>query len=232
MCGILFSYRGDTDHRPSFDDHELLRDRGPDRIGQVLVKHTSGSFSFVSSVLALRGKSLVAQPLQDPISGSVLCWNGEAWKLDNKLIEQNDARVVFDVLLKTVGSDDSSPVSDGGRDVDEAVAQVFSRVSGPYAFIFYHATNRSVYYGRDFLGRRSLLRSGEGGSITISSVCGGFPARHWAEVEANGIYVIRFSGNSSSKHVDMTETHVAWPESNEQHRAVSRLPCPRSRVKV
>ncbi|KAL8904462.1 MAG: hypothetical protein Q9207_003260 [Kuettlingeria erythrocarpa] len=170
MCGILFSYSGDTDHQPSFDDHELLRNRGPDHTGQVHVKHSSRSLSFVSSVLSLRGKSLVTQPLQDPFSGSVLCWNGEAWKLDNKLIQENDARVVFDVLLKTVGSDDSSLLSDGGRDVDEAVAQVFSRVSGPYAFIFYCATNRSVYYGRDFLGRRSLLRSGEAGRVTISSL--------------------------------------------------------------
>lgn len=232
MCGILFSYSGDTDHQPSRNDLELLRDRGPDHAGQVVVKHTSGSFSFVSSVLSLRGKSLVTQPLQDSFSGSVLCWNGEAWKFDDKLIEENDARVVFEVLLKTVGSDDSFPVSDRQRDVDEAVAQVFSRISGPYAFIFYDATNRSVYYGRDFLGRRSLLRSGEAGSITITSVCSGSSARGWAEVEANGIYVLRFRHSPSSKHIDKTERHIAWLESNERHKAVSRLSYPSPSVKV
>lgn len=223
MCGIFFSYSGDTNRGPPDGIPERLCCRGPDHSGHIEVKHTSRFCSFVSSVLSLRGDSLVTQPLQDSLSGSVLCWNGEAWKIDGAAVHGNDAQTVFNILLRAVGSDDCSPVTNEARNVDDAIIQAFSRVSGPYAFVFYSARYERVYFGRDFLGRRSLLRSnGLDGSIMISSVCNGPSAANWAEVEANGIYVIYLPAISSSKATEGVERHIAWPESGEQQKAVSR----------
>lgn len=226
MCGICFSYSGDTENRPADDNLELLllRRRGPDHTGQIALKHTSGSLSFISSVLSLRGESLVTQPLQDSVSGSILCWNGEAWKNDDRAIEGNDAQAVFEILLKSEASADLPPAPNERGDVDDAVVQVLRRITGPYAFIFYNARYGRIFYGRDFLGRRSLLRSnGQGGSITISSVCSGPSSGTWDEVEANGVYVIDLP-KLCSKDDKSGQRHIAWPEAKEQERAVSRIP--------
>lgn len=40
---------------------------------------------------------------------------------------------------------------------DEQVMTVLGSLEGPYAFVFYHAGSQSLYFGRDPLGRRSLL---------------------------------------------------------------------------
>lgn len=217
MCGILFSTGGDTAVEPSSDLLDCLNRRGPDQIKQFSAKHPNGSLSFVSSVLSLRGESLVEQPLQDPLSGSVLSWNGEAWKIDGNAVDGNDAEAMLVVLLKAVESDGSSP-GENNLPVDEAVVKALYRIQGPYAFIFYSPRHGKVFYGRDKLGRRSLLRSGvQGGSLMISSVCSGRSSGTWTEVEANGIYVIDLSNEPDN----LVEKRIPWPESEDKHVQVS-----------
>ena len=46
----------------------------------------------------------------------------------------------------------------GGGD-DDAVPQVLGALRGPWAFAFWHAASRTLWYGRDSFGRRSLLRA-------------------------------------------------------------------------
>jgi asparagine synthetase B (glutamine-hydrolysing) len=60
-----------------------------------------------------------------------------------------------------------------------------------YAFVFYQHTTRTVYFGRDPLGRRSLLirkPSGSDHSITIASVSFGNP--NFEELPANSLFSI------------------------------------------
>lgn len=219
MCGILFSSDRESNHSVCDRLLECIRRRGPDHVGHIVVNHSNGFCSFVSSLLSLRGKSLVTQPLRDPQTGSILCWNGEAWKIDDTLIAENDAQTVFDSLLQAVSKDPSQGI-DGQERLDDAVVRLFSRLSGPYAFIFYNARHGSVYYGRDRLGRRSLLKSNtrEGG-ITVSSVCSGPTTASWAEVEADGIYVIHLGNTSESTGI--VERRITWPETKDPHDSVS-----------
>ncbi|KAL9098296.1 MAG: hypothetical protein Q9163_006022 [Psora crenata] len=66
-----------------------------------------------------------------------------------------------------------------------------SMVEGPYAFVFYDSLNQRVFYGRDVLGRRSLMsRRCSEDSIEITSVHAGPGGRDWAEVGAGGLYVL------------------------------------------
>ncbi|KAL9029470.1 MAG: hypothetical protein Q9196_002292 [Gyalolechia fulgens] len=212
MCGIYFSYSGESRLEPSTDLVERLRRRGPDHFSRVRVRHSSGFLEFLASVLSLRGAKLTEQPLQDPSSGSILCWNGEAWKIHDKPIEGNDAEKVFQTLLQPEESDNTATTSQDRTDIDDAVVQALSHISGPFAFIFYHARSGKIFYGRDFLGRRSLLRSkGQDGSIALSSVCGGPFSKAWTEVEADGIYVIHLP-NLSNKEPEIVERHIAWPD--------------------
>ena len=194
---------------------ESIKDRGPDyfqRVERVLSKSQFPRehlvLSFAASVLALRGRELVQQPLQDPISGSLLCWNGEAWSVGNgSMGNENDAACIFRLLLRPSTIDDV--------EVDSAVhvRQVLSRVVGPFAFLFFDAPGRRVFYGRDPLGRRSLVaRTDLKGSISISSVGCGDGSATWKEVDAEGIHELDFTNVTSLSDLS-DKSHwrfVAW----------------------
>ncbi|KAL8964776.1 MAG: hypothetical protein Q9183_004225, partial [Haloplaca sp. 2 TL-2023] len=148
---------------------------------------------------------------------SILCWNGEAWSIDGQAVKGNDAVAVFDLLLQATHPNES-PAPRNPQAVSEAVVNALNRVQGPYAFIFYSPENGKIFYGRDVLGRRSLLMSdGQDGNIMISSVCTGNSSGNWTEVEANGIYVLEMSNESPNP----IRTCVPWPESNRLHVAAS-----------
>ncbi|KAL8753670.1 MAG: hypothetical protein Q9199_004890 [Rusavskia elegans] len=217
MCGIFFTYSSGSELVPSTELLDRLKGRGPDHIGKTSPKCPNGSLSFISSVLALRSEGLVRQPLNDSHTGSVLCWSGEAWFLDDKVIIGNDTKVVFDLLLQATASID--PLSCPGQkdQVDEAVVNALSRISGPYAFIYYDARHCKVFHGRDPLGRRSLLSCKWRDGIMVSSVpCTASPGGNWTEVEANGIYAI---SSDSTESLRPLESHIAWPEVDNQSAA-------------
>lgn len=143
--------------------------------------------TFHSTVLSLRGKRIAQQPLRHSASGSLLCWNGEAWSIGDQVVSGNDSEKVFIELLLVCGGRESPEAS------LRAVGAVLSSIRGPYAFVYYDASHEMLYYGRDCLGRRSLLRKDTAdGSVVLSSVCDNASGESWTEVEADGIYVVKF----------------------------------------
>lgn len=191
---------------PTASTELLLRHRGPDATGQHRVaieldsacavqeaSPTRVHATFLSTVLALRGKEIVQQPLKDATTDSVLCWNGEAWSISGQAINGNDSQLVFARLLEACAGQSTASTCN--------VVELVSAVRGPYAFVFYDAPNKRVYYGRDCLGRRSLLRKDAAdGTIVLSSVCDNVSGEAWAEVDADGIHV-----------VDLLDVHTAYP---------------------
>ncbi|KAI6374282.1 hypothetical protein MCOR25_003227 [Pyricularia grisea] len=187
MCGIHLCIRLDSSDlsgsRPLDPAVERrLCSRGPDHLGRVEARLESWQLSFTSTVLALRGDSITTQPFQDAASGSVLCWNGEAWRVCDRVVEGNDGAQVFELLTGT---------SDAGASEDkteEGILDVLRSIEGPFSFVFLHSPTKKIYYGRDRLGRRSLVASSDDGfklcSIAESSVSS------WQEVEADGIYCL------------------------------------------
>lgn len=208
MCGIFFSCSQCKQGDPPQILLDSLRRRGPDSAHSVSRLVTYGSIlsqelsfeqnqsfhlTFSSTVLSLRGDCIVSQPLEDPESGSVLCWNGEAWKVNNECVEGNDAEVIFSLLLKASHSDDlivgNKPTS--RQQSIQNIANTIGTIAGPYAFLFYDAEHHHVFYGRDPLGRRSLaFENHKPKSLLISSVCDTTASEIWAEVEADGIYML------------------------------------------
>lgn len=200
MCGIFFSlsYRGHV--FPNAKTEQLLRNRGPDRynIHTLQLSNNAGEsnsktpgvfLTFASSVLALRGGHVQSQPLVDPKTGSVLCWNGEAWRIQGDQVMDNDSKRVFDLLLDAISASN-------GQETNEApemsrLGDTFASVSGPSAFVFYDAIHSRVIFGRDILGRRSLLRGVDlEGNFQVGSVCDPTSMEHSIEVESDGIHVI------------------------------------------
>ncbi|CAK7213678.1 hypothetical protein SBRCBS47491_001886 [Sporothrix bragantina] len=178
--------------------------RGPDHLGQVKTTSsprqdgTSVHLSFTSTVLALRGDGLTQQPFVETADGDaaqrVLCWNGEVWRVDGAAasVDGNDGQLLFEKLTAT----------DNALDVLRAV-------EGPFAFAYYDGVGGRLYFGRDRLGRRSLLQQKTAdGCLTLSSVSDvsdvssvgeeseSFFSSPWTEVEADGIYVLDLHGES------------------------------------
>lgn len=190
MCGIHAAISADAGrHRLSPGLDRRLRNRGPDHLGVVEAQLCSLCLTLTSTVLSLRGDHLAKQPLVDAESGSVLCWNGEAWKLGGKPVEGNDGEAVLSLLTaasRNLGNEDS-------------VLDALRSIEGPFAFIFLDKNARRLYYGRDRLGRRSLLLKW-GDEFLLSSIAEA-PAEGWAEVEADGCYTIQLDGANSPREL-------------------------------
>lgn len=235
MCGIFFFCSQEKHRPPSNALIDDLQRRGPDGVDSIsssVTLETTASrnfgskmskrtcfLTFLSTVLSLRGNAVVRQPLRDPESGSVLCWNGEAWKISNQSIQGNDAESVFDVFLHAMkrnsGNADDALASPN-RSL-QAVIDMLCSITGPYAFVFYDAQNHRVFYGRDALGRRSLLiRRYSKTSIVLSSICDPTDSGEWMEVEANGIYVLDLTANMGPSNDADQVTHFPWVVDNSK----------------
>lgn len=206
MCGIFFSCTKQNLVEPSDCHYADLRRRGPDSFNsirrQILGKQPDSGHeaspcisyvNFTATVLSLRGGLIVEQPLEDAKSGSILCWNGEAWKLNGTSIAGNDAVVIMNSLVEAVGSNISSSTKDKSLEgaTTQAVLGVMSSISGPFAFLFFDAQSKMIFYGRDSLGRRSLLQNiAADGSLSLSSICQSAGTDEWTEVEAGCIYSV------------------------------------------
>ena len=204
MCGIFFSYSRNQPIPPSYACLECLRKRGPDSYstvscGSVLTDNAPQdllgeleanpiSLDIVSTVLSLRGDVVVSQPLKDPESGSLLCWNGEAWSIQGKTVDGNDAEAILNLLTRAVRETSYEQAL-------SRIVSIISDISGPFAFVFYDALHHCVFFGRDALGRRSLaIRDTLPEGVVVSSICDTMDFKVWSEVEADGMYVLHLEG--------------------------------------
>ncbi|KAH0615065.1 uncharacterized protein H6S33_000701 [Morchella sextelata] len=206
MCGILFTLRpspspsssslspspsslSPSPSSPSPSPSETLTtrisQRGPDLTHTHHTHHATHThtLTFTSSVLSLRGPTdtTTPQPLVDPSTGSVLCWNGEAWRVNGSPLEPgvNDGAAIFQLLLA------------GGEDVPA----VMERVEGPWAMVYWDAVAGRLWYGRDALGRRSLLWKNDGErGLVVASVGDG---HGWSEVDADGLRWVLVGGGET-----------------------------------
>ncbi|KAI1456857.1 asparagine synthase-domain-containing protein [Annulohypoxylon moriforme] len=187
MCGIHAVISTDATRSISPELKTLLSNRGPDHFGQICRElpfedGDSVILNFTSTVLALRGDHIARQPLASPTTRSVLCWNGEAWRINGQSISsKNDGELILAQLDATDAS--------SGEARESHILNVLRNIDGPFAFLFYDAQINRLYFGRDRLGRRSLLfnQPEDGNSFSFSSVAD-VPAAGWVEVNADGIY--------------------------------------------
>lgn len=200
MCGIFASLSRHQHVRPDRGTTLFLANRGPDCCHSLERSIDAVHAVFRSTVLALRGSSVVPQPLLDAASGSILCWNGEAWEIDQEPVTGNDSQAVLELFRDACGR---SPPNSAA-----AVVDCISRIRGPYAFVFYDAVGRRLFYGRDCLGRRSLLQStNHAGDFVLSSICDGHVSSSWREVEADGIYMVDLDAGVSTT---FRATHIPY----------------------
>lgn len=192
MCGIYASISAQSPRSPSEAAKQLLCKRGPDHVGESksqIVNHNGETchVSLLSTVLAMRDH-LVSQPFIDPSSGSCLCWNGEAWKIGTEEVNGNDGEAVFDALMEASSAQSNAKSSDD-------VLNVLRSIAGPFAFVYFDNINGAVYFGRDRLGRRSMLfrRDSNNATLELSSIADP-SSTEWKEIEVENFYQLSYHG--------------------------------------
>lgn len=214
MCGIYVSISKTTPQPPSEQLKERLQNRGPDAVESYETSacsdHGAATHILVyATVLSLRGDEVTKQPLLSQPhadeSRSFLCWNGEAWSISGQRVTGNDSQAVFKLLLQAAEEDASGqdPVCDFSQ-----VGLTLDAVQGPFAFVFFDARNRRLTYGRDRLGRRSLVGRNTGGTLTLSSVAGDH--EDWLEVDAGAFRVVNWQSTSVSLNVDNSAAGIKY----------------------
>ncbi|KAK3688314.1 asparagine synthase-domain-containing protein [Podospora appendiculata] len=206
MCGI-HAVLSATAHDASPEVKRCLCNRGPDYLGHVerRVGDSSWTLNFTSTVLALRGDHVARQPLVDPDSGSVLCWNGEAWRIDGCRVDGNDGEAILGLLVKA----SASPAAERW----DAILDIFRAVEGPFAFVYYDKPAEALYFARDRLGRRSLMiaQDATSGTLILSSIAEACDPK-WKEVEPDGIYIL---GLDQTRSDSTSETRARLPVRQE-----------------
>lgn len=191
MCGIHAVVSTSRPGEIPSNIKRRLCNRGPDHISthRTQFNDDQGTSSqthlaFTSTVLALRGDHVAKQPFADSESGSVLCWNGEAWKIKHHDVNGNDGEAIASLLFDTIRHNYAAVA-----DREDTILNVLRSIDGPFAFVFYDASFRKLYFGRDRLGRRSLLIRNDENQVVLSSVAETIDPS-WKEVEADGVYVL------------------------------------------
>ena len=67
--------------------------------------------------------------------------------IEGMSLHGNDAQALLSALALASGADSTSA----------GVAEVLSRLRGPWALVYWEEAARRLWYGRDVVGRRSLL---------------------------------------------------------------------------
>ncbi|NWY48529.1 ASND1 protein, partial [Sylvia atricapilla] len=197
MCGICCVVTLCSQHAiHDFLSEDILchlRRRGPDSSQQLIktVSDVSYECLFSGHVLHLRGL-VTPQPLEDA-NNNVFLWNGEIFGGVHVGNLENDTEVMFHQLALC------------SSDVD--ILSLFSSLRGPWSFIYYEAARHSLWFGRDYFGRRSLLWqfSSEGDSaLCLTSVSGcSQSGNQWQEVPASGIFKIDLKACATTKSLSL-----------------------------
>lgn len=130
-----------------------LLNRGPDAqssvtlpIGGPIAGSSGLDLTVGATVLHMRGSVLHSQPVVTS-DGSVFAWNGE---LFGGAVAVADSSSDTEALHAAI----CSAVSAGGA---AAVTSLLSRVHGPWSVLYFHGPSQTLFFGRDPVGRRSLL---------------------------------------------------------------------------
>ncbi|PWN28712.1 hypothetical protein BDZ90DRAFT_245491 [Jaminaea rosea] len=118
------------------------------------------SLRLTASVLSLRGDDLTSQPFVSPDERYLFAWNGQVYSINEG---ENDGRILFDWFCDAAHE----------KGVEAALQEVFASSAlqdAEWAMVLVDTHTGSVYFGRDALGRRSLLVSQKDGELVLASV--------------------------------------------------------------
>ncbi|KAI4494253.1 hypothetical protein M0802_009122 [Mischocyttarus mexicanus] len=182
MCGIFCCISQCSDANVKLSDEwerckNLVISRGPDKLVKDFISLTDiWCCHLAASILWTQGLKLAVQPLIDP-NGNILLWNGDVFSGSLAKNDTSDSITILNAFSKSLN-----------------ITNTLRYIQGPYSFIYFQKSSKLLYFGRDIIGRHSLLLqlNNEKNTFTITSV-GGKYFQNIIEVPAIGIFVINLS---------------------------------------
>ena len=186
MCGIALGVWHHEDTQPHDAWASVINQiqrRGRDACDSVAGTQNGTRWELHASVLCLRGKELTPQPITSQDGHLHLAWNGQIFSSeheDDPLLdmEKNDGAIIMTRL------------EEHADQIPDVLVSTLSAVDGPYAFVLVDTRNACIYYGRDPLGRRSLLHTTTQGAWHLASVSGAAWKAHWKEVDCDALWQV------------------------------------------
>ncbi|XP_028107508.1 uncharacterized protein LOC114306469 [Camellia sinensis] len=113
---------------------------------------------FLGATLQLRGINPIIQPLVDA-AGNILVYNGEIFGGIYLSNDSNDGEILMESLGNccSCSSHGQMEACHGSEKGQNSVPNLLSTINGPWALIYWQASSRTIWFGRDAFGRRSLL---------------------------------------------------------------------------
>lgn len=206
MCGIFVSVNRGNYIEPSSGLRHQLSLRGPHDHNTIYrkIRERPGAGQedvkvvAYATVLGLRGDSVSTQPQQITGRRTFLCWNGELWAFDKSLVKENDGEFLIQMLVAAIEKDYPEDISKESS--LHKVLNILARCEGPFAFVLFDARHNRLIFGRDELGRRSLLVAGHGDmerSYQLASMRSFADVSDWKELNARGVFVHDISESGS-----------------------------------
>lgn len=188
MCGILAILGECLIQDEALKKLETLIDkRGPD-FNSPLIDHATTcklNLKLKASILHLRGDVMQKQPCVDA-HNNALVFNGQIYAFNGEELDKSISDTSF--LIRELMSGKSSA----------DIVDIFSKIDGPFSFIYWRDDLNTIFYGRDIFGRKSLCTLVDGSSsypcaISTLAIHGLTEPFKWDEVDCSGFYSINFS---------------------------------------
>jgi len=165
MCGILAWIA--TGREAESIPLGVIAHRGPDDSGEWFSPDRRVWLGFTR--LAIQDLSAAgAQPMQDPLTGNVIVFNGEIY---NHCALREDPRL-RDFAWR--GTSDTETLLHAYRVMG---MEVLDRIKGMFAFVIYDQGRRRVFAARDRFGIKPLYLLRNGANRILASECRAFPRR-------------------------------------------------------
>lgn len=179
-----------------------LQRRGPDATDINTIELTpTATLQMVATTLSMRGTSALSDFAQAKTNDDdILLFNGEIYNTPDETENQNLPDTNYLLHLLSTAQDDIN-------------VSCLDRLLGPWTFIFWHSVRRRLYFGRDALGRRSLLiRADPGRSLTITSIAPRHDSAGFVELPPAGLaYLDLIDPAQPSFHIIPRESRAVIP---------------------
>ncbi|XP_022149042.1 asparagine synthetase domain-containing protein 1 isoform X2 [Momordica charantia] len=112
----------------------------------------------IGATLQLRGLNPIVQPLMDA-SRNILVYNGEIFGGIPIERDENDAETLMQALGTCCASNFNLDIStcNGEGKGQSTIVDILSKIQGPWSIIYWQDRAKTLWFGRDAFGRRSLL---------------------------------------------------------------------------
>ncbi|XP_019883594.1 asparagine synthetase domain-containing protein 1 isoform X3 [Camponotus floridanus] len=126
----------------------------------------------------MQGSEIITQPSLDD-NNNLLLWNGDIFSGCLAKDDVCDTNVILDELQSTTD-----------------IMSVLWKIEGPYSLIYYQKSTDTLYFGRDIIGRHSLLLKidTKANSLTLTSVANK-NMKGIVEVPAIGIFAVNLNNS-------------------------------------